>query len=485
MKTKKNLILALTAFLAITAASCSNADPSVPSDTTALISDVSSAEEPTSETTCETTAETTEYSDETAVTIDYEPVDYVVLDEIPAEFSSPRAMDNTFWDVFMDTDLYQEQWVEDEQALWDNNDLIRLQMYEMSYLEDEIERNLFWFGMDDPHLIDFITASYDFGDLDSDLITADSFDFFNTFTYRSARDGCIDGSGHFDYDETTLETLAGIDNRLARAIMVSLGRSYYVQEIPYSFFEEHFFNDTLLIVDDDWYVDDFEFYPLLEEYYSREEMYSDYLSTVRQSSFNSVDYVATWDTVGNMIARGQYELEYDPQDVMLNGEIFFSRVFRFFTSPVTTIPELSTSQYYYGGDYYTFIIESVYDHDENDYPLTYWIDFDSLTLYDVAYSYLPVSTIACWSAVRYNTQFYTGCRYERSLSVPLYRDPDNGAITMDLPEEYEQIVVDAYENAGYPLMTDDNGHIIPETPAHFREVYGEEYTDVLAEYGLV
>ena len=61
---------------------------------------------------------------------------------------------------------------------------------------------------------------------------------------------------------------------------------------------------------------------------------------------------------------------------------------------------------------------------------------------------------------------------------------DNGAITMDLNANRMSYVVQAFENAGYPLQTDDEGNIVAESPAHFREVYGEEYTDVLAEYGI-
>lgn len=86
--------------------------------------------------------------------------------------------------------------------------------------------------------------------------------------------------------------------------------------------------------------------------------------------------------------------------------------------------------------------------------------------------------------MRYNSQFYAS-----ALKVPtpnrLYRDDSNGAITMELSENKKQDVVDAFERAGTPLQTDENGNIIPETPAHFREVYGVDYTDVLAEYGLL
>lgn len=455
--------LGILAFVPILLAGC-NAVSETSEETSFTSESVSS--------TTESTVETTVYTDETAVIVDYEPVDYLVLDEPLEDFHNYNQAYEFFWGSgFQRTDVCTTWWSEVSSAAEARgNGSIKENEFPvvMEYFDEN--SSSFTFGMDDPHIYEAITEGFDLGD--PDTVAADTFDFFNDFQHSIS-------DRRFSYSDKTLERMASVDNRLSRAILVSLGRSFFTQEIPYSFFEEHFFNDTYTMLDDEWYIDDYEFLPLMEPYYSRDDMLSDFYSTMRPWKYDSVDNVTTWEDMRARVARGYEFFELDPVDTIKNGDIRIRMSFLTLTAPVLNYP--TNSEYFDGHDYYTFEIEPV---EADDNPALGYVEFDSPALYDLAYENLPDITVACLTAARYNNQFYAGCRYT-SANVNLYRDLSNGAITMDLSDEDMAAVVTAFENAGYPLMTDENGRIVPESPAHYREVYGEEYTDVLAEYGLI
>lgn len=426
----------------------------------------------------ESTPETTVYTDETAVIVEYEPVDYYVFNE-DVDIADLYPDD---YDWFNNGDDYwsaPERYVPDD--FYDNlENVYYIQMYDEWHPMDELDRNQYYFGLEDPALVNFLSflVENDSGvDLSDENVTIDSFDYLNAYS-------CDFQSGHASYDSITyyftfnqasMDVIASQDHRLERAVMVALGRKYFIQEIPYSFFRENFLNDTEYLGDDDWYFFDGDFAVYLDENYSWTNVVDAFLTTEHIMGYNSEDGVI-YETGEDMANRGYYGGS-NPISYIENEDVFLDRVFLSLTNPVY-VGEVNEQNYEFYRTYYSFDFESYEDEPG-------WIPdaFESLDLYNAAYEFLPVNTVACLTCVRYNRQFNVSARYNGEPAV-LYRDMDNGAITMDLNDTRMGYVVQAFENAGYPLQTDNEGNIVAESPAHFREVYGEEYTDVLAEYGL-
>ena len=429
----------------------------------------------------ESTPETTVYTDETAVIVEYEPVDFPVVDFDDWSFLDVDPSDDSAYDRFAN---YTIEVVDPEDDLfWDDVEVDWIAGYEYFYTFDALDYNCYYYGLDDPHVLDLINYCYQFENGEDSLpgnVTIDSYDYLNGFDGLDWSD--IDSRNYFNYGPSTLQLLASMDHRLDRAIMVALGRRYFVQEIPYSFFEDNYLNDTYDILDDEWYINDYEFLPALEPYYTAEDLRFEFGSTSWLGGYNYSTNEATWTTYEEVYSSGGYIFDWiNPFEVLDSGYYYINNSFESLTGPVyrgsydLSDPEVVVR------DVYEFDLSPTPDYEDSDG--CDYLDFHGEELYACAYEYLPIDTIACMTAVRYNRQFYTCCRW-LSEPIDLYRDQTNGAITMDLDSARMSRVVEAYDTLGYPLQTDDEGNIVAESPAHFREVYGEEYTDVLAEYGI-
>ena len=404
----------------------------------------------------EAATETTVYTDETAIQVDYEPVDYFVIEE---DFDVAHWFGDNFDGRMEYFDSYDEQYW--DELDWDQIEQDFVWDYECTEQDYGIDNNQYFFGLDDPLVLDELVSLYEYAygiQMDSENVTIDSFDYLNGYDcYWHSGLGDPEGSvntRYFTFNQDTINLIASNDHRLERAIMVSLGRAYFIQEIPYSFFEYHYFNDTKLLIDDDWYIDDYEFSRLLGE----------------NTQFDFVDCLSTseWDGV-----------ECDPYEYIENGDFVLEQVFLSLTSPIWSVEQ---RDFWGQRNWFDLSYSGYYDEDLCQ-SWNYYCDFSNEDLYNAAYEYLPLESVACLRCVRYNRQFYVAARYTGEATL-LFRDQTNGAITMDLTSSRMNYVIQAFETAGYPLQTDDNGNIVPESPAHYREVYGEDYTDVLAEYGL-
>ncbi len=423
----------------------------------------------------ESTPETTVNTDETAVIVEYEPVDYCVL-----------ADDVDFYDLYdgnyeWEYDFDYDYWTDEVRYLSDDMfpvDVPLIYGYEYDYSAYEMDWNQIYFGLEDPTLVNFLQYLYEYYNgpiTDPAPVTIDTFDYLNDYycRYQPEVSGEEVLTRCFTFNQETMDAIASIDHRLERAIMVALGRRYFVQEIPYSFFYENFLNDTEYILDDDWHLYDCEIMPIIEDYFTQEDMMGAFLTTEHYSINGSGTLVTS---TGEELANRGYWEDSDPIEFLETGDCVLSQVFMSLTEPIYA-GEANNQN----GDFYHNYYQFTFIYPENEFWTEF--EFDSPELYEFLYENLPIDTVTCLICVRYNRQFSLVSRYSGQRPI-LYRDMDNGAITMDLNANRMSYVVQAFENAGYPLQTDDEGNIVAESPAHFREVYGEEYTDVLAEYGI-
>lgn len=464
MKRMCSLVLISAILLPVTSCAGAYDQQSQESSTTSIETEIT-----------ESTPETTAYTDETAVIVAYEPVDFLVLED-----------DVDFIDMYYDyswaEDFEDDYWTDPVRYIPDDFDYPEeadiIYEVEFSYPTLAMDWNQYYFGLEDPALVNFLRYLYELHYepiTGSAPVTIDTFAYLNDYSCEY-QPGVADydvNARFFTFNQESMDVIASQDHRLDRAVMVALGRKYFVQEIPYSFFATNFLNDTEYIIDDDWHLYETQYIPYVEEGFTLEELTEAFLTTLHYDSF--VSSTSDLETGEDLANRG-YWSEGDPIRFLESGNVYVSDPFDSLTQPVFA-GEVNVQNRDFYHNYYQFAFTSPDDEWGWDY------EFDSLDLYNYLYENLPAETVACLTCVRYNRQFSVSSRFCGERPV-LYRDMDNGAITMDLNGTRMGYVVQAFENAGYPLQTDDEGNIVAESPAHFREVYGEEYTDVLAEYGL-
>lgn len=368
----------------------------------------------------------------------------------------------------------------------------------------------FVYGMEDPVIIDFFVdyynAEYD-KKIDKSRITAESFDFFN---YN--KPVYIDGGGVdydtdsiFWFDNDTLNDIASYnDQKVTRAIMVSLGRSYFTQEIPYSFFADKLGVEEGILEE---YTKESQ--RIINNLYSDSEILTYYYDTQREFVFGTSNNKkdSSVGTYKEMMEKGQYDdfgffERINEGDYLLHISPFPPGIFKHYdittnwglgntadTVDISTSNVKGLPSYEYREELllnkimYPYVWEEVFEEESSEtiQGLTESIDIPGINT--ILRNELPPKYIAFSDCCMYNNQFYIIAYHPKEINT-IFRDDSNGAISMELSDDEQRIVIDAYEKAGTPLQTDGEGHIAVETPAHYKEVYGVDYRDVLKEAGL-
>lgn len=484
-----NCIILLLFF--VSCASKTNTTETAKSDNTEIV-DISS----------ELTTEeaTTEDPDLFPIEVDYEPVEY---DKYPITLICSYIDDcNRYW-----KDSLWSEWIVDEVSengyvfyLREDKDIEEFrEVYPFVYDYDEKTREIwlkieadwlvmnerqFTYGMEDPVLVDFIVDYYNLNSdvkIDKSKITADSFDFFN---YKFPKSYGYDWRyWRFSFDEITLYDIAEVDQKLARAILLSLGRKYFVQEIPYSFFVEKLELDEVTL--HDYYE---ECCKCINDIYTNDEILKYYYNTKREyEGFKNGHKVGT---IKDMSDDGYY-YDFGFFEKIKSDDYFL--LAPDFTQPIRNHKDVlleamlskETAQIY---------TEGTFDANEDFWTSERKIcpiegggfisqDIDIPGIEEKCRKELSKEFINYIDCCTYNNQLYT-IAYFPFEPNKMYRDESNGAISMELSDDEQKIVIEAYEKAGTPLQTDGEGHIAVETPAHYKEVYGVDYRDVLKEAGL-